>query len=162
MTLVLPTRLRANPDIPDLRRSAIRTSAARLLLAVIVCVAIAAGFLATGSLAASMAEANAGSDLTRLLRAMAAIKALMAGGAVAAVAWRLSAPITTPWLGAYALACAAMAAGPGLIWNMAHIGWGAAILHAGLLACAVLLWRDPAVAARLAQYVAEHRSKRGG
>jgi hypothetical protein len=144
--------------MPALRRTALRPSTARLLLAVIVCVAMAAGFLATGSRTTSLAVGNAGADLTRLLRAMAAMKALMAGGAVAAVAWRLSAPVTPLWLGAYALACAAMAAGPGLIWNMANVGWGGAILHAGLFASVTLLWRDPAVAARLEQYVAERRS----
>jgi hypothetical protein len=98
--------------------------------------------------------------LTRLLRAMTAIKVLMVAGAAAAVFWRLSVPVTPVRLGAYAMACAAMAAGPGLIWNMAHIGWGALILHAGLLSAVVLLWRDPAVETRLAKSLTARRLKR--
>ncbi|WP_293899429.1 hypothetical protein [Phenylobacterium sp.] len=150
MTLVLPT--------PSRGYSETRPSTARLLLAVVVCVAAAAGCLATGSQAASLAAATAGADLTFLLRAMTAIKTLMAGGAIAAVAWRLSTPTTQLRLGAYALASAAMAVGPGLIWNMVHVGSGALFLHAGLLSAAVLLWRDPAVATRLAHYVAQRRA----
>jgi hypothetical protein len=110
-----------------------------------------AGFLATDGATAARAAEHAGGDLTRLLRAMAAIKAAMAVGVMAAVVWRLSTPAPTPWLFGYGVAGAVMAAGPGLIWDMAHLGMGALLLHGGLAACAILLWRDPAVGRRLMQ-----------
>jgi len=95
--------------------------------------------------------------LTRLLRAMAGIKLLIAAGAAAALYWRLASPVG-PWrLTGYVLSGAAMAAGPGLIWNMAHIAAGAALLHGGLAATILLLWRDPGMAARLEQAIATRR-----
>jgi hypothetical protein len=121
--------------------------------------ALAAGFLATDRAASAQAVAQAGPELVRLLRAMAAIKALMAIAAGAAVLWRLGSAATPPWLAGYALACGAMAAAPGLIWDMAHVTLGAALLHGGLLACIVLLWRDPAVGSRLAALVQVRRRR---
>ena len=118
----------------------------------------AAGLLITAAPAQEAAVATAGADLTRLLRAMAAIKALMAAAAVAAVFWRAAVPMGVARLGACAAACAAMAAGPGLIWTMAHVGLGALLLHGGLVAAIVLLWRDPAVSARLAEIVKARRA----
>jgi hypothetical protein len=123
-------------------------------LLVVIGVAVAASFVAGGTDAASVAIAHDGAAFTRLIRFMAAIKALIAVGAAAAVLWRLGAAITLPWFAGYALACGAMAAGPGLIWGMAHIGLGALLLHGGLLASILLLWRDPATANRLAAMVA--------
>jgi hypothetical protein len=90
---------------------------------------------------------------------MALLKALMAVGMAAAVMWRLGSPVTLGWLAAYALACAGAAAGPGLIWRMAHIGAGALSLHLGLLAALILLWRDPAVGARLTLTVDAWRAR---
>jgi hypothetical protein len=98
-------------------------------------------------------------DLTHLLRAMALIKSVMAVAAAGAVLWRLALPVTPARLAIYALACAAMAGGPGLIWDMAHVGAGALLLHAGLLATILLLWRDPAVSRRLAELVAARRAR---
>jgi hypothetical protein len=133
------------------------TVPARVGLIVVVLAGIAVGWLATGDVARSHAVAAAGPELTRLLRAMAAIKSLMSLAAVAAVLWRLGAPVGLPWLAGYAAAAAAMAAGPGLIWNMAYVGTGALALHGGLLMSIVLLWRDPAMAARLGEAVAARR-----
>lgn len=130
---------------------------ARLILLGAVLVALAAGFLAAGPAARAMAAQQAGGDLTRLLRAMAALKALMAAGVTAAILWRLAAAISPARLAAYALACAAMAAGPGMIWGMADVGTGALLLHGGLLAAILLLWRDPATAARLAAVIETRR-----
>jgi len=130
-----------------------------LVLSATVAAAVA-GALYTEPVAAARALANAGPDLTRLLRAMAAIKAAMALAVLAAVSWRLASPAGPARLAAYALACAAMAAGPGLIWDMAHLVAGAGLLHAGLIAALVLLWRDPAVGARLERDVfRRNRSK---
>ena len=85
------------------------------------------------------------------------LKAAIAACVIAATAWRLASPARLPWFVSYALACAAMAAGPGLIWNMSHVGAGALLLHGGLLGCVLMLWRDPATAARLAALIAARR-----
>jgi hypothetical protein len=128
---------------------------------VIVLLAIFAGaafgLLTTNDAETARAVANAGGDLTRLLRAMAAIKTIMAVAAGAAILWRLVDPAPWAMLTGYALAGAAMAAGPGLIWGMVHIGAGALLLHGGLAAAILLLWRDPAVEPRLARLVAARR-----
>jgi hypothetical protein len=135
---------------------------ARATVLFIILAAALAGALATGADTSARAVAESGADLTRLLRAMAAIKVLMAAAAAGAVVWRLAAPVSPAWLAGYALAGAAMAAGPGLIWGMAHVAAGAALLHAGLIATVVLLWRDPATGQRLAHLVAARRARRGG
>jgi hypothetical protein len=44
-------------------------------------------------------------------------------------------------------ACAAMAAGPFLVWDMVHIVAGAVLLHAGLIGAVLLGWRDETWAA---------------
>jgi hypothetical protein len=89
---------------------------------------------------------------------MAALKVVLAAPVVAAVLWRLGAPVS-PWrLLAYGLAGAAMAAGPGLIWSLAQVGLGALLLHGGLLGALILLWRDGAVRDRLSGAVAARRT----
>jgi hypothetical protein len=133
---------------------------ARGLILAAVAGAALAGFLATDPATAARATAHAGEGLTRLLRAMAAIKAAMAAGALAGMLWRLGSPVSAPWLAAYAVAAATMAAGPGLVWNMADLGAGALLLHAGLLGAVILLWRDPAVGRRIAAIVDARRAAR--
>lgn len=118
---------------------------ARGLFLLVIVVAAAAGILATDPSTAHTAAAEAGTDLTRLLRLMALIKAAVASAAVAAALWRLGWPVSPVRFGIYALAGATMVAGPGLIWGMAHVGLGALFLHAGLAATIILMWRDPAV-----------------
>jgi hypothetical protein len=130
----------------------------RLALGLILAAGIAAGALGTSPHASALAIAKAGPDLTRLLRAMAAIKLLIAVPVTAAIFWRLGSAIALPWFAAYALAAAAMAAAPGLIWSMAHVGLGAMLLHGGLLATILLLWRDKAMAARLDAIISARRS----
>ena len=137
---------------------ALSPSIARALLALLIAASLAAGLLATGTEASASAVALAGADLTHLLRAMALLKALMATGMVAAVMWRLGSPVTLAWWAAYALACAGAAAGPVLIWRMAYVSAGALTLHVGLLTALILLWRDPAVGARLAMMIAARRA----
>ena len=139
---------------PKLRSSVLRRA---LLLAFVVAGALI-GLLLTSETTAHAAIGQAGPDLTRLLRAMAGMKALAAAGLVVAVLWRLAEPVSWPWLAGYALACAAMAVGPGLIWEMVHLPLGALLLHGGLLATVVLLWRDPAMHVRLEQAVARRRA----
>jgi hypothetical protein len=138
-------------------RSAIAPAAARLGLLAIIAAALIAGFTATGFIATATAIAHDGAALTRLMRFMAALKGGIALAAAAAVLWRLNAAISLPWFAAYALACGAMSAGPGLIWGMAHVGLGALLLHGGLFATILLFWRDPAVSRRLAEILAARR-----
>ncbi len=130
---------------------------ARLLMAVIVGAAIIVGYFITSPDVAAHAAAQAGPELTRLMRGMAAIKTLLAIAAGAAVFWRLGAPASLPWFAAYSLTCAAMASGPGVIWNMEYLRTGALLLHGGLFASVVLLWRDPAMSQRLEAAVAARR-----
>jgi hypothetical protein len=131
----------------------------RLAIGAVILAAAAAGALAASPTATLQAVSNAGAELTRLLRAMAMIKAAAGLGLAAAVVWRLAVPIPAWRLAAYAAACAAMAAGPGLIWSMAHLRLGALLLHAGLFATVLLLWRDPAMGARLEAIIAARRAK---
>ena len=131
---------------------------ARALLVLVTAASVAAGLLVTGTEVSTSAIALAGADLTHLLRAMALLKVAMAAGMAAAVLWRLGSPVTLAWWAAYALACAGMAAGPGLIWQMAYVRTGALLLHAGLFAALILLWRDPVMGARLGTMVAARRA----
>jgi hypothetical protein len=127
-----------------------------MILLGVIAAAVAAGFFTAAPQDAALAAADP--DLTRLLRAMTGLKLLMAGAASAAVLWRLGSPVSPLWLAAYAVAGGAMFAGPGLIWNMAHLGLGALLLHAGLLATIVLVWRDPIVGKRLEVAIAARRA----
>jgi hypothetical protein len=137
---------------------AVAAAASRAAVGVVLAVAAVAGFLATGRHEAALAIHQAGPELTRLLRGMAAIKVLMAAGVSAVVLWRLGNAAAWPWLVGYAMAGAMMAAGPGLIWSMAHVTAGAIFLHGGLLATVLLLWRDPVTGQRLAAAVARRRT----
>lgn len=130
----------------------------RLVLLLALAAGGAAGLLA-GHADSASAAAAAGQDLTRLLRAMAALKLLFVAAATAAILWRLRAPVGPTWLAAYAITAAAMAAGPGLVWTMTHVGLGATLLHLGVLGSLVLLWRDPAASQLLAASVTRRRAR---
>ena len=139
------------------RVEVIPPAVARAVLTVVVVIA----GLATAAFVASSPHAAAGADpaLTRLLRAMAVIKAGMAAGVIAVITWRLGVAAKPLALGAYALVSAAMASGPVLIWGMTHLVLGALLLHAGLAAGALMLWRDPATTARLKALIADRRNR---
>jgi hypothetical protein len=132
---------------------------ARLALVLSIVLAAAAGVMTTDAAHTAAAVAAAGDDFARLLRSMAVLKAGMAAGAAAAVWWRLGLPIHPVRFAAYALSCAAMAAGPGMIWGMERVGAGALLLHGGLAAAVVMVWRDPAVSRRLAVLVEAKRAR---
>ncbi len=126
-------------------------------LLVVAVLAFAAGMLVADAADTARAVAT-DPDLSRLLRAMAGLKALMAAAAVGVMMWRLASPIGPVRLGLYAVSTAAMTAGPALIWNLVNIGSGAALLHGGLFAAVALLWRDPAVGARLQAVIDARRA----
>lgn len=140
------------------RRAVPGVATARAAVLLTVALGLAIGFLVTPGSEAQAAANRAGAELATLLRAMAGLKLLFAAAAIGVTLWRLGAPVTWPRLAAYAAGCAAMTAGPGLIWDMAHVAAGALLLHGGLLATVLLLWRDPATAARLAKALAARRA----
>ncbi len=118
--------------------------------------AAAAGFMATDAQTVARAVAL-DPELARLLRAMVVLKMAAATAATAGIMWRLGGVATPGWLAGYALALAATWAGPGLLWDMAHLGLGALLLHGGLAGALVLLWRDPAAGARLGAIIDARR-----
>lgn len=147
----------ASPTTAPAGTGTLTPAMARALLVLATAASVAAGLLATGTEASASAIVLAGADIAHLLRAMALLKVAVAAGMATAVLWRLGSPVTLAWWAAYALACAGMAAGPGLIWQMAHVRTGALLLHAGLFAALILLWRDPAMDVRLGTMVAARR-----
>ncbi len=158
MTYLAVIRPHARPARSPSREGFVAYFVARTLLMAVIVLAFGGGMLATDSAHTARLIAGEGGDWANLLRAMAAIKMLAAGAASAAVLWRLGAPITATRWGAYALATAAAWVGPGLIWGLAHILLGAVLLHAGLIATGVLVWRDPAIRTRLSEIVARRRA----
>ena len=89
---------------------------------------------ATALLAAAAGIAAGGGWVEpELMRFMAFVKALIAMGALAAIAWRIARPTPAATSIAYGLAIAAMAAGTGLIWSL-HAAAGAYAVHGGLAA----------------------------
>ncbi len=131
----------------------------RGLVLVLALGGLAAGFLITGHDASVAAIGRDGAALTRVLRAMAALKMLFVLGATFGILWRLGTRAGAGWLLAYAAAVAVMWTGPGLIWSMAHVGLGALLMHGGLATSVVLLWRDKAVGARLDAMIARRRQE---
>jgi len=115
----------------------------RLALLAAVMVGAAMGFAVTSAPAASQAVSDAGAELTRLLRAMALIKVVLAAGVVWLIAWRLRFPVNPLLAAGYIAGAAVMAIGPGLIWDMAHVALGALLLHGAGALLLVLFWRDP-------------------
>jgi len=137
-----------------------RSRPALVVILLVIAGAAIVGHAVTDREASAAAVAHAGPDLVALLRGMAVIKLLFAAAATSAVLWRLAAaPIRATQLLPYAAACAAMAAGPGLIWHMEFVRTGAALLHGGLLVSLLLVWRDPAATQRLAAVVASRRAR---
>jgi hypothetical protein len=133
-----------------------RPALTRALILLAVGAGLAAGCLAGGAEASSRAAGDA--ELIRLLRGMAVLKALFATGILGGVLWRLGGAASWAWLLAYGAASAVTAAGLAMIWNLSHLVAGALLLHGGLLASIVLLWRDPVVGARLGALVALRRA----
>jgi hypothetical protein len=125
----------------------------RTLFVFAACAAAVAGCAACVTEASAHAVVQAEPALTLLLRAMAA-------GARPAVCWRLGAAVSLTWLAGYTAAAMAMAAGPGLIASMAYVRSGAVLLHAGLMVTLVMLWRDPAMGARLNEALVRRRAGR--
>ena len=112
--------------------------ALRVLLSVVLCIAVAAGFAVSSTQPTSAADP----ELARLLLGMAAVKALLTLAAAGAVAWRLGFPVTPRLAVAYLGGIALMAGATVLIAHLALIPAAALIFHAGDLTLLVAAWRD--------------------
>jgi hypothetical protein len=116
-----------------------------VLAAAVVFFAVAGAWLSADT-ASVQAARDSGPELTRLLQAMAALKAVMAAAAVWLVDWRLR-YAAGPWLAAgYILAVVAMAAAPGVMFHLAHVIAGGVLFHAGLVVLVLLGCTDRATA----------------
>jgi len=136
-----------------------RIAARRIALALAALAAFSVGLSATGDEVAAAATAS-DPELTLLLRAMTALKAVAALLLIAAVGWRLAVPASGRLLVLYFTVVSIVAAGLGPMWEIANLVAGAAMLHGGLLAGAVLLWRDPAVSQLLSERLQQKRVRR--
>ena len=130
----------------------------RIAFVLLAAGALAMGFLATDADTNARALAEAGPELTMLLRAMAGLKAGLAAFVTAVIVWRLGSPASPQRLIAYGVAVVLMMASPGLIWTLAHVGLGAAMLHGGLLMAILLLWRDQVIGERLGRIIIARRT----
>ncbi len=154
--LATPFPPRATPQSVGRRATAWSPAAARGAVLLVALAAAAAGFMAIDAQTVARAV-SLDPALAWLLRAMAVLKMAAAAAATAGIAWRLGSTATPPWIAGYVLALAATWAGPGLIWDMAHLRLGALLLHGGLAGALVLLWRDPVAGARLAAIIDARR-----
>lgn len=124
-----------------------------------IVLALLAGAVGGLMLGASAAPIGSEAELTQLLRAMAVLKLFFVAAATGAILWRLQAPVAGPMLAAYALTCVAMAAGPGMIWYLAHLGPASLLLHGGVAVSALMLWREGVVADLLESVIARRRAE---
>jgi hypothetical protein len=134
-----PGPLAASPASPQRQRTSARPPARRAALAVAVLLAVAVAHLAADDAASAAAAADP--ELARLLRAMALIKASMAAAAAWLADRLLRCPLGPGLAAALVAAVALMAAAPVLMWHVAHVGAGALLFHAGMIALLVLGWR---------------------
>ena len=75
----------------------------------------------------------------------------------AAVWWRFGSSVTLEMVGGLCADLRRHGGGAGLIWQMVYVRTGALLLHVGLFAALLLLWRDPATGARLGTMIAARR-----
>ncbi|MDQ2802819.1 MAG: hypothetical protein M3Y41_09090, partial [Pseudomonadota bacterium] len=91
---------------------------------------------------------------------MAVFKAALAAGAVWLVWWRSGYPVTLRLAMSYITACFLMAAGPGLVWSMAHVALGAVLVHAGLALLLAACWFDRGSTQDLVAALGERHARR--
>jgi len=145
---------------PPLAARAATSWPPRLLLAGAVLLAAVAGAYLSADAASAQAARAAGTELARLLQAMAVLKAVMAAGAVWLVDWRLRYAARPALAAAYGLATALMAASPGVMWHLAHVMVGGALFHVGLAVLVILGFTDRATGREmLAAAVAARRGR---
>ena len=135
-----PGPLSASPAAPAPESVPAAAAGRRAALAAAVLLAVAAAHFAAAGEASARAVA-ADPELAGLLRAMAFLKASMAGAAVWLVERLLRQGLPAASAAGLVLAAALMAAGPVLMWHVARVGAGAVLFHAGLVLLLVLGWR---------------------
>jgi hypothetical protein len=81
-------------------------------------------------------------QLGQLLQGIALIKAALTVLALGVVYWRLSRPIENRVAAAYLGGVWFMAGASMLVWELAHVGWGAVLFHAGELTILLVAWRE--------------------
>jgi hypothetical protein len=108
--------------------------------------ALIAGLIVVMGLAAALAIPSAYStaetELVRLLRRMALVKAGIAVVAVALVLWRLGQPVSPAAAFGYLLGVWALGGASVLIWHLSFIPAAALIFYAGVFGLLVLAWRE--------------------
>uniref|UniRef100_Q07TI6 Uncharacterized protein n=1 Tax=Rhodopseudomonas palustris (strain BisA53) TaxID=316055 RepID=Q07TI6_RHOP5 len=124
-----------------------RTSPWQPALLIVVIAAAATAWLAAGSAQSALLDGDA--ELAMLLRFMAAVKATIALAVLGVTVWRLGHPAPTAVALLYLAAVALMAAAPGVIWQLAYVGIGAGLFHAGLLLFLAALVADRGGASQL-------------
>jgi len=80
--------------------------------------------------------------LSRLLRGMAVIKAVIAIAAAGAVFWRVGLPISAKFAASYVISAWVMAGSAMLIWQLSYLPPAAVLFHVGALSMLVVGWRD--------------------
>jgi len=124
---------------------------------------LVAAVVGAGALGLMTGGADADPELALLLRFMASVKAVMALAAATLVAWRFGWPVRPATAVGYVVAASSMAAGAGLIWQLAHVAIGAVMVHGGLAMLAGLGWKDRAGWAQAASAISvSMRSRRSG
>ncbi|ABD05202.1 conserved hypothetical protein [Rhodopseudomonas palustris HaA2] len=123
----------------------------RAVALIVAAAAIIAALVATLSDATSLTAQQADPELVMLLRFMAGVKALLALAALGAAVWRLGYPTSPTLTLGYTLAPALMCAAPVVIWQIAHVGVGAALFHAGFVLLLLALYADRGEATELAK-----------
>ena len=123
----------------------------RMLLLALAAASAVIGFGVTAGAEALRAVTDAGPELVRLLRLMTVLKSVLGLGALALVSLRFRFPVEPRTAFGYLAGGALMAAGPGVMWNMAHIGWGALLFHSGLAVLFILAWMDGGTKWRVAR-----------
>ena len=122
-----------------------RTSSWQPALLIVVVATAAVAWLISGSARPSPLDGDA--ELAALLRFMAAVKATIALAVLGVTAWRLGHPAPAPVALLYVAAVTLMAAAPGVIWQLAHVGVGAAFFMPGCC-CFSARWSPIAVRPR--------------
>jgi hypothetical protein len=130
----------ANPSAP--RASAARgfgtTAQLRSLLVGGALLAVAAAYLVGDPTAHLQADPKLGV----LLRGMAVIKGMISLAAMGALWWRFGRPIPSAVASVYLVATWMTAGASMLVWQLWHIGIGAAGFHAGELTLLFMAWRE--------------------
>lgn len=100
-------------------------------------------------------------ELFRLLRGMAAIKALLAVLAFAAVWWRLGRGLTPRFAASYVGGVWGLAFAAGLIWQLTAVPLASGLFHCATILLLITAWRDAGPAFERRRQVPDARDQGG-